>query len=241
MTTEHRQIVVSGIPVEIVRKAIKNLHLGVYPPHGRVRVAAPLAVNDDAVRLAVIMRLAWIKRQQAGFKNQVRQSAREYVSGESHFFFGRRYRLSVVHQPGCSFVKVKNANTLLLQIPPGTDLAGRERTLFKWYRNELRTIARPLVEQWSAIIGVPVPLWGIRRMKTKWGSCNIAARRIWLNLELAKKSQPCLEYVIVHEIAHFLVRNHNDRFVKLLDRHLPVWRAVRDELNASPLTRERWT
>ena len=235
MSIEARHITVNGMRIEIVRKAIKNLHLGVYPPHGSVRVAAPLAVSDDAVRLAVITRLSWIKRKQAGFKGQDRQSPRAYVSGESHYFFGRRYRLAVVEHSGAGRVAVKNAKTLTLNIRPNSDTVQRERVVLAWYRKELRGAAGPLIEKWAKIIGVPVPQWRIKKMKTKWGSCSIAAQRIWLNLELAKKAPQCLEYIVVHEMSHFHERHHNDRFVKLMDKHLPNWRSIRDELNVAPL------
>jgi hypothetical protein len=236
-----RSLTVNGMQVEIVRKAIKNLHLGVYPPDGRVRVAAPLAFNDDAIRLAVITRLTWIKRQQAGFKNQERQSPRRYVSGETHYVFGRRYRLRVIEEEHAPSVSIKNTRTAALTVRPGSNPIQRERIFLAWYRKELRSAAAPLIEKWASLIGVPAPLWGIKRMKTKWGSCSTATQRIWLNLELAKKPPQCLEYIIVHELAHFLERNHNVRFVKVLDRHLPQWRIYRDELNAAPLRDETWT
>lgn len=235
-----RSITVNGMRVEIVRKAIKNLHLGVYPPNGRVRVAAPIAVNDDAVRLAVVTRLPWIKRQQAGFKNQERQSPRQYVSGESHYVFGRRYRLLVVKDRSAPAVSIKNSRTLVLKVPSESDLSGREKVMLAWYRKQLRSAAAPLIEKWAELIGVPLPRSGIKRMKTKWGSCSIASGRIWLNLELAKKPPQCLEYIIIHELSHFLERNHNDRFIKLMDRHLPNWRTTRAELNTAPLKHEDW-
>lgn len=240
MSTKASTITVSGMRVEIVRKAIKNLHLGVYPPNGRVRVAAPLAVNDDAVRLAVVTRLSWIKRQQAGFHRQERQSERRYVSGETHFVFGRRYRLRVVEHDGPASVRTTSPTTLTLTVKRGSDLAKREKAVLDWYRLHLRTAAGPLVSKWAEFIGVAEPQWGIKRMKTKWGSCSTASRRIWLNLELAKKPPQCLEYIVVHELSHLIERKHNERFVKLLDRHLPNWRTVRDELNAATLKHENW-
>lgn len=240
MSTRASTITVSGMRVEIVRKAIKNLHLGVYPPNGRVRVAAPLAVNDDAVRLAVVTRLPWIKRQQAGFHRQERQSERRYVSGETHFVFGRRYRLRVVEHDGPARIQNTSPKTLTLHVKPGSDIAKREKAFNDWYRQALRGAAVPLITKWSGLIGVAEPDWGIKRMKTKWGSCGSSSRRIWINLELAKKPPQCLEYIIVHELSHLIERKHNDRFVKLLDRHLPNWRTIRDELNAVPLRHEHW-
>lgn len=241
MSTDAAQLSVGGFEVEVVRKPIKNLHLGVYPPHGRVRVAAPLEMGDEAVRLAVVTRLAWIKRQQAKFAAQPRQSERRYVSGETHFFLGQRYRLNLIEGARAGQVRVRNSKTIDLHVRNDSDLAIRERVFLDWYRRELRARARPLMEHWAAEYGIATPNWGIKRMKTKWGTCNIEARRVWLNLELIKKPPQCLEYVIVHELAHFFERNHTEQFVALLDRMLPHWRMVRDELNAEPLAHDDWS
>lgn len=241
MNTETRKITVSGLRVEIVRKDIKNLHLGVYPPYGRVRVAVPLRVSDDAVRLAVIGRLGWIKRQRARFEAQPRQSGREMVSGESHYFLGQRYRLRVVSHDGAGKVLMRNKLAIELHVRRGTSTEQRERILQRWYRQQLKELIPPLLERWEAKLGVRVANWGIKRMKTKWGACNADARRIWLNLELAKKPAQCLEYILVHELVHLLERTHNGRFMAIMDQHLPVWRLHRQELNAAPLAHESWT
>lgn len=234
------RIEVSGIPVEIVRKDIKNLHLGVYPPAGRVRVAAPLRLDDEAIRLSVVSRLAWIRRQRAAFALQDRQSRREFVSGESHYFAGRRYRLDVVERDAPPSVRVRNNSWLELSVRPGTDLRTREAALHRWYRSHLRNELPRLLARWEPEFGIPVAEVRIRRMKTRWGSCNPKARRIWLNLELAKKPPSCLEYVFVHEMAHLIERHHNDRFHALMDRHLPQWRIRRAELDRAPLAHEDW-
>jgi predicted metal-dependent hydrolase len=241
MNIERSRITVSGLPVEIVRKAIKNLHLGVYPPNGRVRVAAPVRVHDEAVRLAVISRLAWIKRQRRRFHSQERQSAREYVSRESHYFLGRRYLLHVVEGDGSSRVSRKGNKVLELQVRVGASRDKREQILLAWYRKNLKVLILPLIEKWEAKIGTKVESWGVRRMKTKWGSCNSAEQRIWLNLELAKKPIHCLEYILVHEMVHLIERKHNDRYIALMDQFLPSWRARRDELNHAPLAHETWS
>ena len=240
MTTDTHWIDVSGLPVEVVRKNIKNLHLGVYPPDGRVRVAAPTAVSDDAVRLAVVRKLAWIRRQQAEFEAQQRQSAREMVSGESHFFLGRRYRLRVTEEKGPFSVRVCNGFYIDMRVRPGTSPDRRRLLLQEWYRKQLRELIPPLIEKWEPVLNVHVFSWGIKRMKTKWGSCNVTAKRIWLNLELAKKPVECLEYVVVHEMAHLLERHHSGRFISLMDDCLPQWRTYRDELNTAPLAHETW-
>lgn len=240
MNTERHLIRVSGLEVQIDRKAIKNLHLGVYPPHGRVRVAAPLVVSIDAVRLAVIDKLGWIKRQQAKFEEQARQSEREMASGESHYYLGRRYRLQVVEEIGAARVVLRPGSILALHVPPASDAGERERLLQRWYRDRLRELIPPQLIRWQGILGVNVADWRIKRMKTRWGSCSVEARRIWLNLELVKKPAPCLEYLIVHELTHFIERHHNDRFIAILDQHLPDWRQRRELLNSAPLAHDTW-
>lgn len=240
MSTSQRNIIVGGMKIDVVRKDIKNLHLGVYPPHGRIRVAAPLAVNDEAVRLAVVTRLNWIKKQQLKFRGQDRQSERDYVSGESHYYLGRRYRLTVIEQGGNGKIQIRNASRIDFHVPRGSDGNTRARIFSSWYRKELRRLAGPLIESWAQTLNVSVPAWGIKRMKTKWGTCNIEARRIWLNLELVKKPVQCLEYIVVHELMHLLERHHNDRFVALMDQHMPMWRHHRSILNSAPLANEDW-
>jgi predicted metal-dependent hydrolase len=227
--------------VTVERKAIKNLHLGVYPPNGRVRVAAPLAVSDAAVRLAVIGKLGWIKRQQARFAAQPRLSAREFVSGESHFVFGRRYRLRVIPCEGRPKILLRLPSRLELHIRPDATSSQKHRVLQQWYREQLKLRIPALLEKWQPILGVQAADWGVRKMKTRWGTCNVGARRIWLNLELAQKPVQCLEYILVHELAHLIERTHNERFVSLMNQHLPQWRLRREKLNAEPLSHESWT
>jgi predicted metal-dependent hydrolase len=235
----HR-IEVNGIAVDVVRKNIKNLHLAVYPPNGRVRVAVPLLLDDDAVRLAVIERLPWIKRQQQKFQEQERQSKREYVSGESHYFKGSRYLLRVTEHDGPGQVIIRNKRYIDLLVRPNSDLSQRERIMLAWYRAHLRTIIPSLLAKWEPVLGVHVGEWGIKKMKTRWGSCNIEARRIWINLELAKKSERCLEFIVVHEMMHLLERHHNERYLELMNRFMPAWRQYREELNRAPLAHEEW-
>ena len=240
MPTERRYIDVRGVSAEVVRKDIKNLHMGVYPPNGRVRVAVPLRLDDDAVRLALISRLGWIRRQQAGFENQDRQSQREFVTGESHYFNGRRYRLDVIERRGLPAVRLVNNTTMELRIRPGTDRDTREAVLHRWYRHRLRDQLPSLLAKWEPKVGVTVADLRIKKMKTRWGSCNAEARRIWMNLELAKKPVSCLTYILVHEMVHFLERDHNDRFRELMNRLMPQWRLHRDKLNRAPLAHEEW-
>ena len=233
-------ITVSDINVQIVRKDIKNLHLGVYPPDGRVRVSAPLHVSDDNVRLAVISKLDWIKKQQAKFEAQPRQSRREMVSGESHYVWGRRYLLEVEERHGKHEVVIKNNRKLLLYVQPGTTRENRELVLNEWYRAQMKERIPDLIAKWEPVIGEEVGDWGVKKMKTKWGSCNAEARRIWLNLELAKKPPECLEYIFVHEMVHFLERHHNDNFRAYMDELLPQWKLSRDVLRERPLGHEDW-
>lgn len=240
MSTAKNQLTVSNLVVDVVRKDIKNLHLAVYPPHGRVRIAVPLLVDDDAVRLAVVAKLGWIKRQQARFAEQKRQSPREYVTGESHYFQGQRYLLNVIYENVTPCVEIRNHAKIDLYVRPQSDRIQRERVMLKWYRQQLREVVPPLLEKWEGKIGVETAAWGIRHMKTKWGTCNIEARRIWLNLELIKKPTRCLEYIIVHELVHLHERHHNNRFTALMDNYMSDWRLLRDELNREPLTYDHW-
>jgi predicted metal-dependent hydrolase len=240
MSTDTHTLKVGGLAVEVVRKDIKNLHLGVYPPHGRVRVAAPLVVNDEAVRLAVIDKLGWIKRQKAKFAEQPRQSQREMVNGESHYVLGRRYRLRVHEHDSPPRVAVRGISSLDLFVRPGTSADQREVVLLRWQREQLKALIPPFLEKWQPILGVQVAAWGIKKMKTKWGSCNAAARRVWFNLELAKKPVQCLEYIVVHELVHLLERHHNERFTALVEAHVPTWRQARELLNSAPLGHEDW-
>lgn len=240
MNTESAVFLVSGVEVHIVRKDIKHLHLGVYPPDGRVRVAVPCAVTNAAVRVAVARNLAWIKQQRATFDRQSRQSEREYISGESHHFLGRRYLLRVVESNGPGKIVLPNKKYMELHVRPGSDREQRKRVLETWYRTELRNVVGPMLETWSKQLDVELTDWGIRRMKTKWGTSHVDARRVWLNLELVKKPIACIEYVVVHELVHFLAPHHDERFVALMDRHLPTWRFLRAELNALPLADEKW-
>ena len=240
MSTDRARIEIRGIEVEIIRKDIKHLHLGVYPPEGRVRVAAPLRLDDDAVRLAVISRLAWIRRKRAEFRGQDRQSRREFVTGESHYFEGRRYRLDVVVSNAPIGIRLRDNAWMEMRVRPSTSRDAREAMLYRWYRDQLREHIPEIVAKWEPKIGVTVAEWRIRRMKTRWGTCNPEAKRIWLNAELAKKPVSCLEYVVVHEMLHLIERGHNERFRGMLDQVMPDWQTRLDELNQAYLADEPW-
>ena len=241
MITERQQIIVSGVPVEVVRKEIKNLHLAVYPPGGRVRIAVPSWVRSETVRLAVVSRLGWIRRQQTRFDEQDRQSEREMVTGETHFFQGRPYRLLVVAvQNRRAEVRTRNDRRMELRVPRGLTAHRRRVALNRWYRQELRRRIPALIAKWRPIVGVSVAEWRIKRMRTRWGTCNPTARRVWLNLELAKKQPACVEFVLVHEMVHLIEHRHNARFQLLMDRFMPNWRQHREWLNQAPLAHETW-
>ncbi len=240
MNTKKSILQIQNIEIEVYYKKIKNLHIGVYPPDGKVRISAPLQMNDDAVRLSIISRVGWIKRQMHRFKDQERQSKREMVSGESHYFEGRRYRLAVITQVGRPEVKIVNNSFIQIKIHSESTRNERERILDNWYRKELRKRIPPLLEKWQKKIGVEVNAVNIKKMKTLWGSCNIEKKRIWLNLELMKKNPQCLEYILVHEMVHLLERHHNERFRQFMDRFLPNWESRRDALNRSPLSHAEW-
>ncbi|MEV6254648.1 SprT family zinc-dependent metalloprotease [Nocardia sp. NPDC051911] len=239
MSTGSAYLTVSGIDVDVIYKDIKHLHIGVYPPLGRVRVAAPVRLDDDQVRRAVVQRLPWIKRQREHLQAVDRQPVPEIVSGESHYVWGLRYRLRVNERPGHAHFEV-DGKRLMLYVPAGSTAAHRRRLLDRWYRAQLRQAIPPLIEKWEEKLQLSVPRWSIRRMKTKWGSCNRETHHIWFNLELAKKHPDCLEYIVVHEMMHYLESAHGKRFIKLMDDHLPNWRARRDQLNESPLAEESW-
>jgi len=240
MDQAKEMLTVNGIDVQIVRKDIKNLHLAVYPPNGHVRVAVPKHVTDDNVRLAVVSKLSWIKKQQKAFAGQSRQSERQYISGECHYYFGKRYRLKLIERIGKHEIVLLKSGKLKMFVNPNTSVANKEKLLDEWRRAELKGRVPELIEKWQPVIGEEVANWGIRKMKTKWGSCNIAQSRIWLNLELAKKPIECLEYILIHEMVHLLERNHNDNFSEYMDKLLPQWRSHRDVLNRGPLGHEDW-
>ena len=241
MTTSHSVVSIADLDVEVVRKEIRNLHLAVYPPSGHVRVAAPHALDDEAVRLAVVSRLAWIRRQRAKVLEQPRESRREMVTGETHYVWGRKFRLRVRTDGPSRGVVLGSNGHLELFVPEGTNQRGCEQRLTAWYRQELKAAIPPLLEKWSKVLGVDSPAWGVKRMKRRWGTCNAEAARIWLNLELVKKPPACLEYVIVHELAHLQERLHNGRVREILDTAMPQWRTYRDELNSTPLAHEDWS
>ncbi|HIF9236312.1 TPA: M48 family metallopeptidase [Photobacterium damselae] len=239
-TTNSFEVTIAGVVLTVNRKAINNIHLSVLPPNGAVRLSVPLATSEQAIRLAIINKLSWIKQQQADFAGQRRQSIREMVSGESHYLWGQRYLLSVVETTGKHSIRVKGKR-IELSVANKTSTENRLKLLNEFYRSEIKESLSKLLPLWQEKLGVEADALGIKKMKTKWGSCNIADKRIWLNLELAKKPLECFEFILVHELTHLLERHHNERFRSLMDEHLPDWRERRSLLNSLPLAYEDWS
>jgi predicted metal-dependent hydrolase len=225
------QIKVNEVVIDVVRKKIKHLYLRVYPPMGRVRVAAPLKVNDEAVRLFAISKLSWIRNQKAKIEAQERQPKIEYATDETHYFEGNCYLLNVIYHNARPKVEIRDNQYIDLYVRTDSDKKQREKVLREWYRERLKEKVPFFLEKWETITNLKVNQWQVKQMKTKWGTCNIKAKRIWLNLELAKKPTICLEYIIVHELMHLLERRHNNRFKRLMSKFMPQWKIYQNELN----------
>lgn len=224
---------------EVIRKKIKNVHLSVYPPEGRVRIAAPLQMDLDTVRVFAISKLAWIKNQQRKMQAQERETPREYLERESHYIWGQRYLLHVVEKEATPKIELKHRK-LIMQVRPGMDEEDRRPLLDAWYREQIRSAMPKLLAKWETVMQVKVARIFVQRMKTRWGSCNPSASSIRLNTDLAKKPPECLEYIVVHELAHLIEPSHNARFVALMDTFLPNWRHLKEELNRLPVRHEEW-
>lgn len=233
------QIQLGDISVEVTQKDIKHIHLSVYPPLGAVKIAAPTRLNIDTIRIYAISKLSWIKKQRIKIKAQKREAPREYITKESHYFQGKRYLLKVIEHNAAPSVILKH-NKIELYIRPETTTEKRKEILDEWYRAELKIMVQKYITKWEKKIGVKVNDFGVKKMKTKWGTCNIADKRIWLNLELAKKPTTCLEYIVVHEMTHLLERNHNTRFIAFMNKFLPNWKELKIELNRLPVSHTEW-
>ena len=225
------------VAVEVVKKDIKNIHLSVYPPTGRVRISAPRRMSLANIRLFAISKLGWIKQHQKKLRQQEREAPREYLDRESHYVWGKRYLLKIVESEGAPRVELKH-KSMLLAVRPGTSEEIKHGAIEAWYREQIKAAAPALIAKWEPLLGVTVRRFFVQRMKTKWGSSRPESQSIRLNTELAKKPPECLEYIVVHEMAHFLVRRHDDRFIGLMNQHLPHWKAYRDQLNSAPLPAE---
>nr|WP_321463836.1 SprT family zinc-dependent metalloprotease [uncultured Cohaesibacter sp.] len=240
MNTNNISVNILGLDVQVTRKKIKNLHLSVCPPDGRIKLSCPIHFDEERVRLAIISRLPWIRQRQQEFQNQPRQSERKYVDGESHYFRGQRYRLKVIENSTTNRIQIVNNSILRMEIRKSVGLNKKEQLLQDWYRCFLKKETSALFEKWQPRIQKEASGWRIQKMKTKWGSCNTTTGHILINLELAKKSPECLEYIVVHELVHLHERHHNDRFKSLMNEFLPSWQLARDKLKAEPLAYEHW-
>ncbi len=232
-----KQITFGDISVDVAQKAIKNVHLTVYPPFGRVRISAPLRMDIDAIRMFAISKLSWIKKHQNKFRDQAREAPRECITRESHYCLGKRYPLLVIERNASPGVVIKN-DTMEMYVRPNTGVKKRQEILDEWYRRELRGIVPEMVSRYEKIMDVKVNEFGINKMRTRWGTCNRTAKRIWLNLELAKKPEEYIEYIVVHEMTHLLERRHNKRFYAFMDQFSANWRFHKEGLNRIPLRQE---
>jgi predicted metal-dependent hydrolase len=233
------QIELGDMKVDVVLKDIKNIHLSVYPPNGRVRISAPKRMDLATIRIFAISKLDWIREQQRKLQAQERETPREYLDRESHYLWGKRYLMKVIEFEDVPFVELNHTH-ILLRVRPGANEEKKQSVVEEWYRRQLKEAVIPLIDLWQPRLGVQVQQFFIRRMKTRWGSCNKAKGHIRLNTELAKKERECLEYIVVHEMVHLIEPTHNKRFIALMDRHLPHWRQLRDELNRAPLGHVEW-
>lgn len=233
------QLKLGDIVVNVVLKDIKNVHLSVHPPTGRVSISAPSRMSFDTIRVFAISKLGWIKQQQKKLQEQDREAPREYLDRESHYVWGKRYLLTVSESDQAPFVDL-NQSRILLRVRPGTDEKRRQALVEGWYRVQLKNALPPSIARWEPLLGVKVERFFVQRMKTKWGSCNPSARSIRLNTELAKKPRECLEYIVVHEMAHLIEPTHNARFITLIDRFMPKWQFYRDQLDRLPVSHADW-
>ncbi len=225
------QIQVAEIVADVEWKKIKNIHLTLYPPNADVHISAPQEMTEEAVRLFLLTKLPWIRRHMPQMQQHERQSAREYVSGENHYYKGQRYLLKVIYHNAPPKVEIQGNEYILLYVRTGASVEKRAEVLREWYRAELKQLLTTLIAKWEQTIGVEVKAWEVKQMKTLWGSCNHRTRHILFNLELIKKPTHCIEYVVVHELLHIINRLHDERFTQLLNRYYPNWQYVKNELN----------
>jgi len=240
MSTNVSLLIIGNMEVFVVYKNIKNLHLSLLPPTGFIRISAPNGTREDVIRSFVATKSSWIKKHQQKYRDQSRQSKREYVSGETHYFLGKPYRLEVINKADKNELTIKGKNYFLLKIKTDKTVEQKEKIFNEWYRKELQLILDELIIKWQAKIKTFPTHWRIQRMKTKWGSYNPESGRILINLELIKKPYQCIEYVVVHEWLHLMEPKHDEKFLALLDKYLPKWRQTREELNRFILTYEKW-
>ena len=222
-------IIINNVKIEIIRKEIKNIRLSVHPPDGRVRLAVPERMTDASIKDFVTSKISWIEKQKSKFELKEEQVQNKFIFGEEHLYLGEKYLLKVVETTGKQYVDLDN--NINLYVRPNSTLEKRESILNGWYRERLKELIRIYIKKWESIMGVNVDEFGVKKMKTRWGTCNIKAGRIWINLELAKKGPRCLEYIVVHEMVHLLEKGHNATFYGYMHRFLPNWTSIKAELN----------
>jgi predicted metal-dependent hydrolase len=233
-------IQLGDLAVQVFRKDIRNIHLSVYPPEGRVVISCPSRHSLEKIRAYALAKLAWIRKQQRRFQAQQRESQRKYIERESHYIWGKRYLMCVATTDTAARVE-QSPKKITLHVQPGTTQEKREDLYEDWMRFKLKSAITPLIAKWQPILGVNVNGFFVQRMKTKWGSCSPTRGTIRLNTELAKKPRQCLEYIVVHEMLHLLEPTHNARFRTLLDRFMPRWTERRKTLNSLPVRHEEWS
>lgn len=240
MNSRDELIDISTIEVEVRKRNVKSIRIGVFPPTGRVRVTAPLNYDQSLIESVVLKKMNWIRRQQEGFIKQERLTAREAVSGESYFYKGKKYKLSVVESTSRSALTIKDSSRMELSILKDTKEATRLSVINKFYRKALQDELDILVPDLSKKTGIKVKHYSIRKMKNRWGSCDTVKKHITINIDLIKKNRACLNYIVIHELVHLLEPKHNQRFKELMDEHLPNWRYCRELLNSAPLAYASW-
>lgn len=224
------RIEINGISVEIVKKNIKNMHLYVQPPDGNVQVSAPKHISDDVVAMFVRTKIGWIRKQQGKFQNQPRQTQRQYISGETLYVLGKQYFLQIEYSyKGNSLIL--SGDKAILTVRKESTALQRENFVKEWYREILKKEIENYLPKWEKRTGLYCDSWQTKYMTTRWGTCNINTKKLWFNLQLAKKPVDCIEYIILHELAHLKVKNHGDEFVAILDKHMPYWRETKKKLN----------
>jgi predicted metal-dependent hydrolase len=233
------RINLGNIVVEVIKKDIKNLHLSVFPPAGKVRISAPLRMDIETIRVFAITKLTWIKNQQKKLRNQERESPREYLNRESHYVWGKRYLLKVEEKESAPEVELKHSR-MILRVRPGADQDKKREILDAWYREQVKEAVPELILNWAKLMKVNLSGFHVQKMKTKWGSCSSHRNSIRLNTDLAKKPPECLEYIVVHELAHLIEPTHNDRFIRLMNQFMPKWKFYKDQLNRLPVKHEEW-
>ncbi|MGV8814572.1 MAG: M48 family metallopeptidase [Gelidibacter sp.] len=231
MQTTH--LTIGNVEVEVKFKPIKNLHLSVHPPYGKVTVSSPEFFDLEKIRVYLITKLAWIKREQKKIIHQEREGEKLFITRESHYFLGKRYLLEFKESTANKII-LKHSH-IELYAKPEASVDAKRKVLYDWYRKELRSQIAILIQNYAAVINLPLPEFGIRIMKTKWGSCTTESRKLWFNIELAKKPIECIEYIVVHEMVHLIERNHNKNFIIMMDRYLPNWRTQKNVLNELPI------